>query len=225
MIDLSCKVIPDLYAEIEPNIGAANIRLGLDFSYFIKNIDYINVTDNDVTVRNIALDIPYENYDTSMKENKIIKTKNIWCIYHKDHWEWNGDLIDNIYAYWNNSVILEFNKKKIGDYILSSICLQNEYKGKYMNILGVGDKMSLLLDTYDILFYGDLHYLAKKITTDKFYDLYCSNNFELDSINNLSWENRELIRGMNIQTNYREAVYRNNFTRQIAESIEVFIDT
>lgn len=224
MIDLSCKVIPDLYAEIEPNIGAANIRLGLDFGYFIKNIDYINVTDNDVTVRNIALDIPYENYDTSMKENKIIKTKNIWCIYHKDPWEWNGDLIDNIYAYWNNSVILEFNKKKIGDYILSSICLQNEYKGKYMNILGVGDKMSLLLDAYDILFHGDLHYLAKKITTDKFDDLYCSNNFELDSINNLSWENRELIRGMNIQTNYREAVDQNNFTRQIAESIEVFID-
>lgn len=225
MIDLSCKVIPDLYAEIEPNIGAANIRLGLNFSYFIKNIDYINVTDNDVTVRNIALDIPYENYDTSMKENKIIKTKNIWCIYHKDPWEWNGDLIDNIYAYWNNSVILEFNKKKIGDYILSSICLQNEYKGKYMNILGVGDKMSLLLDAYDILFHGDLHYLAKKITTDKFDDLYCSNDFELDSINNLSWENRELIRGMNIQTNYREAVDQNNFTRQIAESIEVFIDT
>ncbi len=225
MIDLSCKVIPDLYAEIEPNIGAANIRLGLDFGYFIKNIDYINVTDNDVTVRNIALDIPYENYDTSIKENKIIKTKNIWCIYHKDPWEWNGDLIDNIYAYWNNSVILEFNKKKIGDYILSSICLQNEYKGKYMNILGVGDKMSLLLDAYDILFHGDLHYLAKKITTDKFDDLYCSNNFELDSINNLSWENRELIRGMNIQTNYREAVDQNNFTRQIAESIEVFIDT
>jgi len=225
MIDLSCKVIPDLYAEIEPNIGAANIRLGLDFSYFIKNIDYINVIDNDVTVRNIALDIPYENYDTSMKENKIIKTKNIWCIYHKDPWEWNGDLIDNIYAYWNNSVILEFNKKKIGDYILSSICLQNEYKGKYMDILGVGDKMSLLLDAYDILFHGDLHYLAKKITTDKFDDLYCSNNFELDSINNLSWENRELIRGMNIQTNYREAVNQNNFTRQIAESIEVFIDT
>ena len=225
MIDLSCKVIPDLYAEIEPNIGAANIRLGLNFSYFIKNIDYINVTDNDVTVRNIALDIPYENYDTSMKENKIIKTKNIWCIYHKDPWEWNGDLIDNIYAYWNNSVILEFNKKKIGDYILSSICLQNEYKGKYMNILGVGDKMSLLLDAYDILFHGDLHYLAKKIITDKFDDLYCSNDFELDSINNLSWENRELIRGMNIQTNYREAVDQNNFTRQIAESIEVFIDT
>ena len=225
MIDLSCKVIPDLYAEIEPNIGAANIRLGLNFSYFIKNIDYINVTDNDVTVRNIALDIPYENYDTSMKENKIIKTKNIWCIYHKDPWEWNGDLIDNIYAYWNNSVILEFNKKKIGDYILSSICLQNEYKGKYMNILGVGDKMSLLLDAYDILFHGDLHYLAKKITIDKFDDLYCSNDFELDSINNLSWENRELIRGMNIQTNYREAVDQNNFTRQIAESIEVFIDT
>ena len=220
MIDLSCKVIPDLYAEIEPNIGAANIRLGLDFGYFIKNIDYINVTDNDVTVRNIALDIPYENYDTSMKENKIIKTKNIWCIYHKDPWEWNGDLIDNIYAYWNNSVILEFNKKKIGDYILSSICLQNEYKG----ILGVGDKMSSLLDAYDILFHGDLHYLAKKITTGKFDDLYCSNNFELDSINNLSWENRELIRGMNIQTNYREAVDQNNFTRQIAESIEVFID-
>ena len=162
MIDLSCKVIPDLYAEIEPNIGAANIRLGLDFGYFIKNIDYINVTDNDVTVRNIALDIPYENYDTSIKENKIIKTKNIWCIYHKDPWEWNGDLIDNIYAYWNNSVILEFNKKKIGDYILSSICLQNDYKGKYRNILGVGDKMSLLLDAYDILFHGDLHYLAKK---------------------------------------------------------------
>ena len=65
----------------------------------------------------------------------------------------------------------------------------------------------------------------KKITTDKFDDLYCSNNFELDSINNLSWENRELIRGMNIQTNYREAVDQNNFTRQIAESIEVFIDT
>ena len=38
-------------------------------------------------------------------------------------------------------------------------------------------------------------------------------------------ENRELIRGMNIQTNYREAVDQNNFTRQIAESIEVFIDT
>lgn len=224
MIDLSYKIIPDLYAEIEPNISAANIKLGLNFSYFINNIDYINVTDNDVMVRNIALGVPYENYDISMKENTIIKTKNIWCIYHKAPWEWDGDLIDNIYAYWNNSVILEFNKKQIGSYILSSICLQNEYKGKYMNILGIGGRMSLLLDTYDILFHGDLHYLAKKITADKFDEIYYSNNLELDSINNLSWENRELIRGMSIQTNYREAVDRNNFTKQIAESIEVFID-
>ena len=77
MIDLSYKIIPDLYAEIEPNISAANIKLGLNFSYFINNIDYINVTDNDVMVRNIALGVPYENYDISMKENTIIKNKNI----------------------------------------------------------------------------------------------------------------------------------------------------
>ena len=36
MTDLSYKLIPDLYAEIEPNVGAANINLGLNFDYFIK---------------------------------------------------------------------------------------------------------------------------------------------------------------------------------------------
>jgi len=48
MTDLSYRVIPDLYAGIEPNVGAANIRLGLSFDYFIRKIDYINVEKNDV---------------------------------------------------------------------------------------------------------------------------------------------------------------------------------
>ena len=46
MTDLGYRVIPDLYAGIEPNVGAANIRLGLNFDYFIRKIDYINVKKN-----------------------------------------------------------------------------------------------------------------------------------------------------------------------------------
>ena len=48
-----------------------------------------------------------------------------------------------------------------------SIYLQNKYKGKYINALGLGDRVSLVLDKYDILFYADLHYLAKKITINE----------------------------------------------------------
>ena len=52
MTDLGYRVIPDLYAGIEPNVGAANIKLGLSFDYFIRKIDYINVEKDDVNIRN-----------------------------------------------------------------------------------------------------------------------------------------------------------------------------
>lgn len=163
MTDLSYRVIPDLYAGIEPNVGAANIKLGLSFDYFIRKIYYINVEKNDVNIRNSSFDIHYEYYDKNIRENLIIKTKDIWCIYNEEHWEWDGEIVDDIYAYWNNSVVLRFSKRKDGSFILSSICLQNKYKGKYINALGLGDRVSLVLDKYDILFYADLHYLAKKL--------------------------------------------------------------
>ena len=83
MTNLSDKLIPDLYAGIEPNVGAANIRLGLNFDYFIRKIDYINVKKNDVNIRNSSFDIHYEYYDKNIMENLIIKTKDIWCIYNE----------------------------------------------------------------------------------------------------------------------------------------------
>ena len=167
MTDLGYRVIPDLYAGIEPNVGAANIKLGLSFDYFIRKMDYINVEKDDVNIRNSSFDIHYEYYDKNIRENLIIKTKDIWCIYNEEPWEWDGEIVDDTYAYWNNSVVLRFSKRQDGSFILLSIYLQNKYKGKYINALGLGDRVSLVLDKYDILFYADLHYLAKKITINE----------------------------------------------------------
>ena len=225
MTDLSDKLIPDLYAEIEPNVGAANINLGLNFDYFIKKVDYINVEEHDVSIRNCSLGILYEDYDENMRENLIIKTKDIWCIYNEEPLEWDGEIVDDIYAYWNNSVVLRFSKQQDGSFILSSICLQNKYKGKYINALGLGDRVSLVLDKYDILFYADLHYLAKKITINELENFDGNlDQCEVGFVNNLSWEDRKIIKGISIQINYREAVDITNFKDQIIESIEVFID-
>ena len=226
MTDLGYRVIPDLYAGIEPNVGAANIKLGLSFDYFIRKIDYINVEKDDVNIRNSSFDIHYEYYDKKIIENLIIKTKDIWCIYNEETWEWDGEIVDDIYAYWNNSVVLRFSKRQDGSFILSSICLQNKYKGKYINALGLGDRVSLVLDKYDILFYADLHYLAKKITINELENFDGNlDQCEVGIVNNLSWEDREIIKGISIQTNYREAVDITNFKDQIIESIEVFIDS
>ena|GEM_PF-3481392 len=226
MTDLGYRVIPDLYAGIEPNVGAANIKLGLSFDYFIRKIDYINVEKDDVNIRNSSFDIHYEYYNKNIRENLIIKTKDIWCIYNEEPWEWDGEIVDDIYAYWNNSVVLRFSKRQDGSFILSSICLQNKYKGKYINALGLGDRVSLVLDKYDILFYADLHYLAKKITINELENFDGNlDQCEVGFVNNLSWEDREIIKGISIQTNYREAVDITNFKDQIIESIEVFIDS
>ncbi len=226
MTDLSYRVIPDLYAGIEPNVGAANIKLGLSFDYFIRKIDYINVEKDDVNIRNSSFDIHYEYYDKNIRENLIIKTKDIWCIYNEEPWEWDGEIVDDIYAYWNNSVVLRFSKRQDGSFILLSIYLQNKYKGKYINALGLGDRVSLVLDKYDILFYADLHYLAKKININELENFDGNlDQCEVGIVNNLSWEDREIIKGISIQTNYREAVDITNFKDQIIESIEVFIDS
>ena len=226
MTDLGYRVIPDLYAGIEPNVGAANIKLGLSFDYFIRKMDYINVEKNDVNIRNSSFDIHYEYYDKNIRENLIIKTKDIWCIYNEEPWEWDGEIVDDIYAYWNNSVVLRFSKRQDGSFILLSIYLQNKYKGKYINALGLGDRVSLVLDKYDILFYADLHYLAKKITINELENFDGNlDQCEVGIVNNLSWEDREIIKGISIQTNYREAVDITNFKDQIIESIEVFIDS
>ena len=226
MTDLGYRVIPDLYAGIEPNVGAANIKLGLSFDYFIRKMDYINVEKDDVNIRNSSFDIHYEYYDKNIRENLIIKTKDIWCIYNEEPWEWDGEIVDDIYAYWNNSVVLRFSKRQDGSFILLSIYLQNKYKGKYINALGLGDRVSLVLDKYDILFYADLHYLAKKITINELENFDGNlDQCEVGIVNNLSWEDREIIKGISIQTNYREAVDITNFKDQIIESIEVFIDS
>ena len=226
MTDLSYRVIPDLYAGIEPNVGAANIKLGLSFDYFIRKIDYINVEKDDVNIRNSSFDIHYEYYDKNIRENLIIKTKDIWCIYNEEPWEWDGEIVDDTYAYWNNSVVLRFSKRQDGSFILLSIYLQNKYKGKYINALGLGDRVSLVLDKYDILFYADLHYLAKKININELENFDGNlDQCEVGIVNNLSWEDREIIKGISIKTNYREAVDITNFKDQIIESIEVFIDS
>ena len=107
-----------------------------------------------------------------------------------------------------------------------SIYLQNKYKGKYINALGLGDRVSLVLDKYDILFYADLHYLDKKININELENFDGNlDQCEVGIVNNLSWEDREIIKGISIQTNYREAVDITNFKDQIIESIEVFIDS
>ena len=216
MTDLGYRVIPDLYAGIEPNVGAANIKLGLSFDYFIRKMDYINVEKDDVNIRNSSFDIHYEYYDKNIRENLIIKTKDIWCIYNEEPWEWDGEIVDDIYAYWNNSVVLRFSKRQDGSFILLSIYLQNKYKGKYINALGLGDRVSLVLDKYDRFFYADLHYWAKKITINEL-ETFEGNldQCEVGSVNNLSWEDREIIKGISIQTNYREAVDITNFKDQI----------
>lgn len=219
----SYKIIPDLSAQINPGIGAANIKLGLNFDFFIKNIDYIYVEKNDVNIRNVFFDMPYEDYDENMMENLIIKTKDVWCIYNEDPWEWDGKIIDDIYAYWNNSVVLRFSREQDDIFILSSIYLQNKYKGKYLNIFGLGDSISLVLDKYDILFYADSHCLAKKLQIKENFAIDLD-RYKVDYINNLSWENREIIKGISIRTNYREAVDITNFRDQVIESVEVFID-
>ena len=187
MTDLGYRVIPDLYAGIEPNVGAANIKLGLSFDYFIRKMDYINVEKDDVNIRNSSFDIHYEYYDKNIRENLIIKTKDIWCIYNEEPWEWDGEIVDDIYAYWNNSVVLRFSKRQDGSFILLSIYLQNKYKGKYINALGLGDRVSLVLDKYDILFYADLHYLAKKITINELENFDGNlDQCEVGIVNNLS---------------------------------------
>ena len=202
MTDLSYRVIPDLYAGIEPNVGAANIKLGLSFDYFIRKIDYINVEKDDVNIRNSSFDIHYEYYDKNIRENLIIKTKDIWCIYNEEPWEWDGEIVDDTYAYWNNSVVLRFSKRQDGSFILLSIYLQNKYKGKYINALGLGDRVSLVLDKYDILFYADLHYLAKKININELENFDGNlDQCEVGIVNNLSWEDREIIKGISIKTN------------------------
>ena len=68
--------------------------------------------------------------------------------------------------------------------------------------------------------------MAKKITINELENFDGNlDQCEVGIVNNLSWEDREIIKGISIQTNYREAVDITNFKDQIIESIEVFIDS
>lgn len=134
-------LVPDMNAEVIPGKSAAGFELGILFDDFIEQIKYKKIESHD-------------DFDSQIEE------KGIWTIFHRAETTFNLEHINEISCNWGNSVELVFDMNKSGK--LTWIYLYDGYKGKLLNILGIGDRLDSVKDEFDFDFYGDVHYLKYK---------------------------------------------------------------
>ncbi|OTG84175.1 hypothetical protein B9T31_13540 [Acinetobacter sp. ANC 4558] len=134
-------LVPDMEAEIIPGKSAAGFELGILFDDFIKQVKY-------------------KKFESRNDFNPKVEEKGTWGIIHRDEISFNLDYINEIQCKWENSVELVFDMNKLGK--LTWIYLYEGYKGKLLNILGIGDRLDSVKDEFDFDFYGDAHYLMYK---------------------------------------------------------------
>ena len=133
--------VPDMGAEVIPGKSAAGFELGILFDDFIKKIKY-------------------KKFESRHDFDPKVEEKEIWGIFHRDEMTFNLDCINETHCKWENSVELVFDMNKSGK--LTQIYLYEGYKGKLLNILGIGDRLDSVKDEFDFDFYGDAHYLKYK---------------------------------------------------------------
>ena len=164
---------PNMYADVQPRLGAAGDRVGVDGQQFFQAI---------------AENFIFQRTDIDLS---LIK-KDSWVVEFFS----NEYYPDRKFASWNDSVILIFDNNT-----LSFITLKNEYKGKFLNKIGIGDKVDLLLDQFYLHFYCEKHILAfksenrqvieKYLFDNELYDLDIDNDYDImgiiDDIDNLKY--------------------------------------
>lgn len=129
------KLIPDLYAPINPNKGAAGFSLGMRYIDFLEQTEHLFIND----------------YLNEMHSDSI------WRIYEQRVFNEITQIQYNFnYCYWQDSVVLVFN----GDNSeLESIQLYPSYKGTLFKEFYIGDSLSKLHEKFKFFFYADMHYL------------------------------------------------------------------
>lgn len=194
--------MPDLNAPIIPSVSAAGFKLGLSLREFLAQAKFVEISDDE--------------------RSEIIMGTNLWRIFYQDFRPFNSSSwhLKDIYAYWNDSVILRFDGNDYPMQRLKVITVKGSYKGRVLNIFGIGDKLDIVAKNYDILFDNieDCHVLAIKKNIDNhehdFY--YPAPTVEM----NQSWENRELIDGLEIGTDCMTA-YSLEYPDQVIEQITI----
>lgn len=193
---------PNMYADIQPSLGAAGYQIGMDFNQFFQAI---------------SGNFIFQRTDIDLS---LIK-KDIWVVEFFS----NEYYPDRKFASWNNSVILIFDNNT-----LSSITLKNEYKGKFLNKIGIGDKVDVLLDQFYLHFYCEEHILAfksenrqvieKYLFDNDLYDLDIDNDYDImgiiDDIDNLKY-----LQDISFRTNYLTQ-YSIEYSDQYIEEFYVF---
>ncbi|OOS25773.1 hypothetical protein [Moraxella pluranimalium] len=174
---------PNMHADIKPGLGAAGYHIGMDFNQFFQAI---------------SGNFIFQRTDIDLS---LIK-KDIWVVEFFS----NEYYPDRKFASWNDSVILIFDNNT-----LSLITLKNEYKGKFLNNIGIGDKADLLLDRYYLHFYCEEHILAFKSenrqTIEKYlfdndlYELDIDNDYDIMSIID-DIDNLQYCQDISFRTNY-----------------------
>jgi len=129
------NLVPDLYAPIIPNKGAAGFSLGMRYADFLGQTGHLFIDD--------------------YLEKSIFD--NVWRVYEqKEFNEITQIQYDFNYCYWNDAVVLVFN----GDSSeLESIQLYSGYKGALFDEFHIGDKLSKIHEKFNFYFYADVHYL------------------------------------------------------------------
>lgn len=129
------KLIPDLYAPINPNKDAAGFSLGMRYIDFLEQAEYVFIND-------------YLNESHS---------DSIWRVYEQKVFNEITQAQYNFnYCYWQESVVLIFN----GDSSeLESIQLYSGYKGALYEEFHIGDSLTKLHEKFKFFFYTDMHYL------------------------------------------------------------------
>ncbi|MCU4635243.1 MULTISPECIES: hypothetical protein [Acinetobacter] len=129
------KLIPDLYAPINPNKGAAGFSLGMRYIDFLEQAEHLFIND----------------YLNKMHSDSI------WRIYEQRVFNEITQTQYNFnYCYWQDSVVLVFN----GDNSeLESIQLYPGYKGALFKEFYIGNSLSKLHEKFKFFFYADMHYL------------------------------------------------------------------
>ena len=203
------KVIPNLKANIIPKKSSAGFNLGLKFQEFLCSIEYSVISEEQI----------------DEVENKV------WSIYYQDYkspFDWDENHYRDVFAFWGNSLILQFD----GDVAykpLKMITVSGDYQGKFNNLIGIGEAISMFTKEYDFLFDQDCFYLAPKkeleydineSLDDSEYDKKFDESIRLN--NNGNWEQRKIIEGVAIITDSR-LDYSLAVNDHIVESISIFM--
>lgn len=129
------KLIPDLYAPINPNKGAAGFSLGMRYIDFLEQTEHLFIND----------------YLNEMHSDSICRIYEQRVFNEITQIQYNFN-----YCYWQDSVVLVFN----GDNSeLESIQLYPGYKGALFKEFYIGDSLSKLHEKFKFFFYADMHYL------------------------------------------------------------------